>query len=102
MYNGNIIFLYRKNLNKIGSYIIMENGAAWGNRQVGLTDEGHNANKIIPTSLKADDRRGTLIYPKHVHKALRRYLGVEGFAASRGFSFANTENFDFFNPAKNT
>ena len=31
------------------------------------------------------------IYPKHVHKALRRYLGIEKFAARKGFPFNNTE-----------
>ena len=86
----------------IGSYMVMERGAPWGNRVVGVTDGGHNAHRINPTTLKRDDRRGTLIYPKHVHKALRKYLGVEGFAAANGFDFANTEDFDLFNPAKQT
>ena len=69
---------------------------------MGATDGGHNALKINPGTLKEDSRRGTNIYPKHVHKALRRYLGIEGFAASQGFSIANTEDFDLFNPAKQT
>ena len=39
---------------------------------------------------------GTIIYPKHVHKALRRYLGIEHTAGARRFPFNNTEDFAFF------
>ena len=83
----------------IGSVLVMERGATWGNRVVGLTDEGHNAFRINPNTLQRDDRNGTIIYPKHVHKALRRYLGIENHANQQGFPFNNTEDFDFFNPA---
>lgn len=86
----------------IGSYIIMEAAPAWGNRVVGLTDGGHNALKINPTTLKRDDSNGTLIYPKHVHQALRQYLGVEAFAQARQLGFGLTEQFDLFNPSKRT
>ena len=86
----------------ISSYIVMEKNAAWGNRQVGLTDEGHNALKINPNTLKYDNANGTLIYPKHVHKALRRHLGIENTAVDSNFLFTNTEDFDFFNPNKTT
>lgn len=86
----------------IGSYIVMEQGAAWGNRVVGLTDEGHNAYRINPLTLQRDDNNGTLIHPKHVHKALRRHLGIENTAVDANFLFTNTEDFDFFNPSKST
>ena len=48
------------------------------------------------STLRRDDRNGTFIYPKHVHKALRRYLGVEDSAGAQRFPFNNTENFAFF------
>jgi hypothetical protein len=80
----------------IGSVIVMEKSARWGNRVVGLTDEGHHAFRINPNSLERDDWNGTILYPKHVHKALRRHLGLEDTTVERGFAFANTENFNFF------
>ena len=60
----------------IGSYIVMEESPDWGNRVVGVTDGLHNALKVNPSTLKEDPDNGILMYPKHVHKALRRYLGV--------------------------
>lgn len=86
----------------IGSYVLMEASPDWGNRVVGLTDGAHNALKIHPTTLSRDDRNGTLIYPKHVHQALRRYLDVEEFALARQLGFGLTEHIDFFNPARST
>lgn len=86
----------------IGSYLIMEKGANWGNRVVGATDGGQNASRINPDSLQVVNSGGTLIYPKHVHKALRRYLGLEGNPILAPFQFPDAENFDFFNPNKST
>jgi hypothetical protein len=86
----------------IGSFIVMEKNAAWGNRQVGWTDAGHNAYRINPDTLLRDSNNGTIIYPKHVHKALRRHLGLENSGVDSDFLFAGTEDFDFFNPAKTT
>jgi hypothetical protein len=40
------------------------------------------------------------MYPKHVHKALRRYLGVEYLAQQERLAFAATEDIDLFNPNK--
>ena len=79
-----------------GSYIIMEKNQAWTNRVVGETDELHFPFRTDPRTLRRDDTNGTLIYPKHVHKALRRYLGIEHTAAARRFPFNNTEDFTFF------
>jgi hypothetical protein len=84
----------------IGSYIIMEEAPAWGNRVVGVTDGGHNALKIDPISLQRDDANGIILYPKHVHQALRRYLGIDSFAASRQLTFGVTEDVDLFTPGK--
>lgn len=82
----------------IGSVIVMEKNAPWGNRVVGLTDEGHNAVKINPSTLGRDDANGTIIYPSHVHKALRTYLGLDNLPNVGSFPFQATETFDFFNP----
>ena len=80
----------------IGSYIIMEKNQRWTNRVVGETDELHFAYRIDPRNLRRNDQGGTIIYPKHVHKALRRYLGIEYSAGARRFPFNNTEDFAFF------
>ena len=80
----------------IGSYVIMEKNQPWTNRVVGETDELHFAYAIDPHNLRRNDNGGTIIYPKHVHKALRRYLGIEHSAGSLRFPFNNTEDFTFF------
>ena len=80
----------------IGSYIIMEKNKSWTNRVVGQTDERHFAYKINPLTLQRDDMGGTLIYPKHVHKALRSYLGLSGTENSGRFPFHNTADLPLF------
>ena len=78
----------------------MEESPDWGNRVVGVTDGVHNALKVNPSTLKEDPDNGILMYPKHVHKALRRYLGVEYLAQQERLAFAATEDIDLFNPNK--
>ena len=80
----------------IGSFVIMEKNQPWTNRVVGETDDLHFAHRINPTTLKRDDANGTIIYPKHVHKALRRYLGIENTPGAQRFPFNNAEDFAFF------
>ena len=80
----------------IGSYIVMEKNQGWTNRVVGETDELHFARKLDPATMRRDDTGGTLIHPRHVHKALRRYLGIDGAADTRLFPFANTEDLRLF------
>ena len=80
----------------IGSFIVMEKNQRWTNRVVGETDERHFAYKLNPRTLQRDDASGTLIHPKHVHKALRRYLRIESTAESRRFPFHNTEDLPLF------
>ena len=80
----------------IGSYMVMQKNQSWTNRVVGETDGLHFAQRINPITLERDDTNGTIIYPKHVHKALRRYLGIENSAAALRFPFSDTEDFEFF------
>ena len=80
----------------IGSYVIMEKNQSWTNRVVGETDGLHFAHRINPRTLMRDDRNGTIIYPKHVHKALRRYLGVGDSAGAGRYPFNNIASFAFF------
>ena len=80
----------------IGSVVVMQDDQSWTNRVVGETDELHFARNINPTTLRPDAQNGTRIHPKHVHKALRRHLGLENTVAAQRFPFANTEDFAFF------
>ena len=80
----------------IGSFIVMEKNQRWTNRVIGETDELHFARKVNPSTLRRDDARGTLIHPRHVHKALRRYLGVGNSDGSRQFPFRDTEDLRIF------
>ena len=80
----------------IGSFVVMEKSRSWTNRVVGETDELHFARKIDPRTLQRNDAGGTLIHPKHVHKALRRYLGIEGTPESQRFPFHNAEDLPLF------
>ena len=80
----------------IGSFLVMEKNQSWTNRVVGETDALHFAHKIHPTTLERDDTNGTIIHPKHVHKALRRYFGIQNSLGAQQFPFHNTEDFAFF------
>ena len=80
----------------IGSVIVMEKNASWTNRVVGQTDEGHNALSINPKTLERDDRNGSKIHPQHVHKALRRHLGIENSIVEQNFTLAGADDFAFF------
>ena len=80
----------------IGSFIVMEKNQPWSNRVVGETDELHFARKINPATLRRDDAGGSLIHPRHVHKALRRYLGIDNSPESQRFPFPNTEDLRLF------
>lgn len=86
----------------IGSAVVMERNAAWGNRVVGATDEAQNAYAINPTTLARDDANGSIIYPHHVHEAMRRYLGLDLESVTSPFAFNNSESFDLFNPSLST
>ena len=80
----------------IGSFVVMEKNQPWTNRVVGETDALHFAHKVHPSKLQRDDAYGTIIHPKHIHKALRQYLGIENSLGAQRFPFHNTEDFEFF------
>ena len=80
----------------IGSFVVMEKNQRWTNRVIGETDELHFARKVNPATLQRDDATGILIHPRHIHKALRRYLGIENSAGSQQFPFSGTEDLRLF------
>ena len=80
----------------IGSYIVMERNAPYTNRVFGETDGGHNSYPINLNTGKQDYANGATIHPKHVHLALRKYLGLHNNSISSSYPFNNTEEFAFF------
>ena len=80
----------------IGSFVVMQDNQPWTNRAVGETDALHFAQRINPATLRRDDRDGTRIHPKHVHKALRRHLGVGEENNAVRFPLRDAEDFAFF------
>ena len=79
-----------------GSFLVMEKGRSWTNRVVGETNDVHEARKVNPTTLERDDASGTLIYPAHIHKALRKHFGIESSEATLKFPFGGTEDLPLF------
>ncbi|MDA1369670.1 MAG: DUF1501 domain-containing protein [Proteobacteria bacterium] len=85
-----------------GSAIIIEQGATWGNRVVGATDEVHNALNINPVTLQVDNSlNGVRLEPKHLHQAMRVLSGLEQSSVAQLFPL-NAEDIDFFNPSIQT
>lgn len=80
----------------IGSFVVMEKNQPWTNRVIGETDELHFARMVNPATLNRDDIDGTQIHPRHVHRALRRYLGIENSPGSLQFPFPGTEDLPLF------
>jgi len=85
----------------IGSYMIMEQGARWGNRVVGSSDELHFARSIDPDTLQVSED-GIILTPAHIHRAVQKYLGVEGFASSAGTAFSDVEDVALFSEDRQT
>ena len=85
----------------VGSYIVIEKNAPWGNRVVGATDALHFSQRIDPKTLK-EARDGVLITPAHIHQALQEYLGLAAFSRELGFSLRGTDSLPLFDPSLQT
>lgn len=85
----------------IGSYMLMEQGASWGNRVVGATDALHFPRAINPNSLQIADS-GIIINPAHVHQALQKYLGLDGIASANGVDFRGVKDIPLFSATMQT
>lgn len=90
-----------KDHHEVGSQILMEANAPWGNRVFGLSGPRHEQRKISPTTGK-EDAAGFVIKPRHIHAALRTYLGINTTDPRFDLKVPAAEKFDFFNPALNT
>jgi uncharacterized protein (DUF1501 family) len=90
-----------KDHHEVGSQILMEANAPWGNRVFGLSGPRHQAVRIHPGTGR-EDPAGFVIRPRHIHAALRRYLNIETTDPRFNLKVPANEMFDFFNPALNT
>jgi len=78
----------------VGSYIFMERNQNYTDRVIGATDGAQNAIGVNPKTLKSDD--SVKLVPGHIHKALRKYLGLSGTSADEYFNLKVDYDFDFF------
>jgi uncharacterized protein (DUF1501 family) len=70
----------------IGSALFIQQGASWGNRVVGATDEGHNALNVNSATLAQDSSAaGVRIEPKHLQQTMRELAGVAQSSAAQSF-----------------
>lgn len=79
----------------VGSLVVMEENQPWTDRVVAATDELHFALRVDPLTLEPDPD-GEIIYPNHVHKALRRHLGVGDSQGARLYPFRGVADMPFF------
>jgi uncharacterized protein (DUF1501 family) len=87
----------------VGTQVLMEaTPPAWGNRVFGASGPRHQQVKIDPATGAVDAVNGKVIAPRHVHDALRKYLGIQTSDPRFQLRVPSTENFDFFNPNAKT
>jgi uncharacterized protein (DUF1501 family) len=87
----------------VGTQVLMEaTPPAWGNRVFGMSGPRHQSMKINPATGAADPTSGKVITPRHIHEAVRKYLGFTTTDSRFSFRIPADENFDFFNPANNS
>jgi len=80
----------------IGSTVFMQKGAPWANKVIGFTDEKHNALKINPVTLQADQESGIELTPKHVMQSARQLLGIEHHSNTLPFGLDVETSIDLF------
>lgn len=86
----------------VGTQVLMEAAPAWGNRVFGASGPRHEQLKINTATGAVDPTNGVIIKPRHIHDALRKYLGVQTADPRFNLKVPATENFDFFNPVART
>jgi len=91
-----------KDHHEVGTQILMEANAPWGNRVFGLSGPKHESRRVSPTTGREDTTAGVVIKPRHIHAAMRQYLGINTTDPRFDLKVPSTEMFDIFNPALNT
>lgn len=80
-----------------GTMVLMEAAPSWGNRVVGATGPRHEPRKIN-VATGAVDANGLSITPRHIHTALRKYLGIQTTDPRFNLRVPANEEIDLFNP----
>jgi hypothetical protein len=91
-----------KDHSSVGSQILMEANPTWGNRVFGVSGPRHQATRINTATGAVDPVNGVVIRPRHIHAAVRQYLGITTTDPRFDLKVPDTEKFDFFNPAANS
>ncbi|MCK6429296.1 MAG: DUF1501 domain-containing protein [Burkholderiaceae bacterium] len=86
----------------VGSQVIMEAAPAWGNRVFGASGPRHQALRINTATGAVDPTNGVLIRPRHIHAALRSYLGINTTDPRFDLKVPANEMFAFFDPNART
>ena len=86
----------------VGSQVLMEANPVWGNRVIGASGPKHEQLKINTATGAVDPVNGVVIKPRHIHDAVRKYLGFTTTDTKFNLKVPAAENFDFFNPAIST
>jgi len=86
----------------VGSQILMEAAPAWGNRVFGASGPRHQQLKINTATGAVDATNGVVIRPRHIHAALRSYLGINTTDPRFDLKVPASEMFAFFTPGTNT
>lgn len=70
----------------VGSALFIQQGASWGNRVVGGTDEGHNALNLNPASLEVESSTsGIRLEPKHIQQTMREIADIDQGSLAQAF-----------------
>jgi hypothetical protein len=92
-----------KDHHSVGTQILMEaTPPAWGNRVFGASGPRHQQVKVDPATGAVDAVNGKVMAPRHVHAAMRKYLGIQTSDPRFQLNVPATENFDIFNPNAKT
>lgn len=86
----------------VGSQILMEAAPAWGNRVFGASGPRHQQLRISTTTGAVDATNGVVIRPRHIHAALRSYLGINTTDPRFDLKVPASEMFAFFTPGAST
>ena len=91
-----------KDHHSVGSQLLMEANPTWGNRVFGASGPRHEQLKINTATGALDPVAGVVIRPRHIHAALRKYLGINTVDPKFDLKVPANESFDFFNPSAKT
>jgi uncharacterized protein (DUF1501 family) len=75
-----------KDHHDVASNLIMMKNASWANRVVGMSGPRHEPLAVDPVTLQPS-LGGVVLEPAHVHRALRRILGIQESSLAQRFEF---------------